>query len=109
MKGLFRYPEKAKFGQIIPKAKIYENAKLKPIQKAQFVDLIQQIRWAHKLAPETTNLSATDDVREIQILQISQQRNRQTTSYALSTGLFLQSDFRIDLRGSNSSRHAQTE
>ena len=56
MKGLFRYPEKAKFGQIIPKAKIYEHAKLKPAQKAQFVDLIQQIRWAHKLAPETTNL-----------------------------------------------------
>ncbi|MDC0461602.1 DUF4391 domain-containing protein [Alphaproteobacteria bacterium] len=70
MKGLFRYPEKAKFGQIIPKAKIYEHAKLKPAQKARFVDLIQQIRWAHKLAPETTNLSATDDVREIQILRI---------------------------------------
>ena len=70
MKGLFRYPEKAKFGQIIPKAKIYEHAKLKPMQKAQFVDLTQQIRWAHKLAPETTNLSATDDVREIQILRI---------------------------------------
>jgi hypothetical protein len=70
MKGLFRYPEKAKFGQIIPKAKIYEHAKLKPAQKAQFVDLIQQIRWAHKLAPETTNLLATDDVREIQILRI---------------------------------------
>ena len=70
MKGLFRYPEKAKFGQIIPKAKIYEHAKLKPIQKAQFVDLIQQIRWAHKLAPETTKLSATDDIREIQILRI---------------------------------------
>ena len=70
MKGLFRYPEKAKFGQIIPKAKIYEHAKLKPAQKTQFVDLIQQIRWAHKLAPETTNLSATDDVREIQIILI---------------------------------------
>ena len=70
MKGLFRYPEKAKFGQIIPKAKIYEHAKLKPAQKAQFIDLIQQIRWVHKLAPETTNLSATDDVREIQILRI---------------------------------------
>lgn len=76
MKGLFRYPVKAKFGQIIPKAKIYEHVKLKPAQKAQFVDLIQQIRWAHKLAPETTNLSATDGVREIQILRIrTTQRN----------------------------------
>ena len=76
MKGLFRYPEKAKFGQIIPKAKIYEHTKLKPAQKAQFVELIQQIWWAHKLAPETTNLSATDDVREIQILRIRiNQRN----------------------------------
>ena len=76
MQGLFRYPEKAKFGQIIPKAMIYEHAKLKPAQKAQFVELIQQIRWAHKLAPETTNLSATEDVREIQILQIRiNQRN----------------------------------
>jgi len=70
MRGLFRYPEKARFGQIIPKTKIYEHAKLKPGQKAQFVELVQQIRWAYKLAPETTNLSATDDVREIQILRI---------------------------------------
>ena len=52
-----------------PKGQIYEHAKLKPA-KARFVDLIQQIRWAHKLAPETTNLSATVDVREIQILRI---------------------------------------
>ena len=56
MNGLFRYPEKAKFGQIIPKAKIYELGKLKPAQNAQFVDLFQPIGWAHKLAPETTNL-----------------------------------------------------
>ena len=70
MKGLFRFSEKAKFGQIIPKAKIYGHARLKPVQKAQFVNLIRQIRWAHKLAPETTNLSATDNVREIQILRI---------------------------------------
>ena len=40
MKGLFRYPEKPKFGKIIPKAKIYQHANLKPAQKAQFVDLI---------------------------------------------------------------------
>ena len=91
MKGLFRYPDKAKFGQIIPKAKIYEHAKLKPAQKAQFVDLIQQIRWAHKLAPETTNLSAADDVREIkscgsELISVI----CQTISCALSTAPFHQ-------------------
>ena len=36
MKGLFRYPEKANFGQIIPMAKIYEYAKLKPAKKPSF-------------------------------------------------------------------------
>ncbi len=70
MNGLFRYPEKAKFGRIISKAKIYEHAKLKPTQKTRFIKLVQQIRWAYKLAPETINLSITNDVREIQILHI---------------------------------------
>jgi len=70
MHGLYRYPEKAKFGKIIPKAKIYEHAKLKPAQKAKFVELIQQIRWAYKLASHTTNLPVTNEVKEIQILRI---------------------------------------
>ena len=70
MNGLFCYPHKAKFDQIIPKGKIYEHAKLKRAQKSQFIEFIKQIRWVYKLAPETINVSAFEDVKEIQIIRI---------------------------------------
>ena len=70
MTGLFHYPDQARFDRIIPKAKIYEYAKLKPPQRVQFSALVRQIRWAYKLAPETTNLPASGDISEIQIIRI---------------------------------------
>ena len=70
MTDLFRYPGKARFGRIIPKAKIYQYAKPKPAQRKQLTALVQQIRWAYKLAPETINLPSNGEVREIQVIHI---------------------------------------
>jgi len=67
---LFEYPEKAKFGRTVPKSKLYENAKISTKLKDKFVKQIDKIVWKYKLAPETTNLGATDNVPEIQVFAI---------------------------------------
>ena len=67
---LFEYPAKAKFGRTVPKSKLYENAKISTKLKDKFVKQIDKIVWKYKLAPETTNLGATDNVPEIQVFAI---------------------------------------
>ena len=66
----FEYPKAASFGKILPKKKIYEHAIAGAKLKQLFVDQVDQIVWAYKLAPETTNLPAAAGVPEIQVFEV---------------------------------------
>lgn len=68
---LFAYPPNSAFGQIVPKQKIYERAKPAACLKELFVNQVERIIWAHKLAPETINIHSTNLVSEIQIFTIT--------------------------------------
>lgn len=68
---LFAYPQKAAFGRILPKTKIYQYAGASTAMKDLFVRQVDQIAWAYKLAPETINIPATKAVPEIQIFTIA--------------------------------------
>jgi hypothetical protein len=46
----------------VAKAKIYAHAKPTAALRALFVDQVESITWAYKLAPETINLPAKPDV-----------------------------------------------
>ena len=67
---LFNFPKKAYFGRVIPKSKFYEHGSVTRKQKDLFVKQVEQIIWLYKLAPETINLPATDDVPELQIFKV---------------------------------------
>lgn len=67
---LFEYPEKATFGRVLPKNKIYEHASPTAAVKELFVRQVDQIVWKYKLAPETINLKSTKSVPEVQIFHI---------------------------------------
>ena len=69
--SLFAWPKKAAFGRVVPKNKIYDHAAASGALKERFVQQVDQINWAFKLAPETVNLSATESVAEIQIFRIT--------------------------------------
>lgn len=71
MTAFFDYPKSAAFGRVVPKNKIYDHAGANTALKDMFVREIDQIVWRFKLAPETTNLSATESVPEIQVFGIS--------------------------------------
>ncbi len=70
MTAFFAYPDAAAFGRVVPKSKIYEQAKAGTKLRQRFVDQVDQIVWQYKLAPETINLSATKAVSEIQVFEV---------------------------------------
>lgn len=67
---LVSYPQKAAFGRVLPKNKIYEHSGANTRLKELFVEQVEQIVWQYKLAPETINLPARASVSEVQIFSI---------------------------------------
>lgn len=72
---LYDWPRATAFGRVIPKNKIYEHAGAGTALKDLFVREVDQIIWAHKLAPETINLPASKSVSEIQVFRVSQRKS----------------------------------
>lgn len=67
---LFAFPQQAAFGRVVPKEKILEHCKTRSGLRQLLINDIEQINWAYKLAPETLYLAATDQITEIQILEV---------------------------------------
>lgn len=67
----YQYPSQAAVGQVLPKKKLYEQVRATPRIKGLFVEQVEKITWAYKLAPETINLAATPAVPEIQVFHIT--------------------------------------
>ena len=58
---LYRWPEAARFGKIIPKTKFYERAVVTPTVRARFVAEVEGITWAYKLAESTIRLRSSSE------------------------------------------------
>jgi len=70
----YQFPEAtelSKTGRKIPKETIYQQASPSYEIKQLFVNQIEQIRWKYKLAPDTLNISRSDDISEIQVFEIT--------------------------------------
>jgi len=65
--GFFDYPQKAAFGRVLPKSKVFAFGKVTRRLRDLFAAEIAHIVWRFKLAPETTNLPAGPGVAEIQV------------------------------------------
>jgi hypothetical protein len=66
----WQFPAAAKFGRVIPKEKLYSQVNANAELKQLFVSQVAQIKWAYKLAENTINLAKTEQVEEIEIIQI---------------------------------------
>lgn len=67
---LYRWPDAARFGRVVPKTKFYEHSKVTNAVRERFVAEVQRITWAFKLADNTIHLTGTSSVPEIQVFQI---------------------------------------
>lgn len=70
-RALFLWPPKAAVNRLVTKTKIYAHAKPTAALRALFVEQVEGITWAYKLAPETINLPAKPDVPEIEVFEIA--------------------------------------
>lgn len=82
--SVYQFPDKALVNRNIPKTKFYENAALSRKIKNAFISQIQQINWAYKLSPETTNLAAVNGLFEIQVFNIQLKTPELTDGVLLS-------------------------
>jgi hypothetical protein len=67
---LYRWPASAAFGRTVPKSKFYEHGNVRTALREKFVDDVQRITWAYKLADSTIRLRGTAAVPEIQIFTV---------------------------------------
>jgi hypothetical protein len=68
---LYQYPPQTALKRVIPKTRIYDGSGAGTALRDRFVREVDQITWAHKLAPETLNLPATPAVPEIQVFRVT--------------------------------------
>lgn len=71
MTALYHYPPQTALKRVIPKTRIYDGAGASTALRDRFVREVDQITWAHKLAPETLNLAPTPAVPEIQVFRLT--------------------------------------
>ena len=64
-------PSTTEYNKRIPKQKFYENLSVTPALKRIFVEQIQNVVWANKIAPTTMSVSGGKDVTEIEVFRIS--------------------------------------
>jgi hypothetical protein len=69
--ALFACPPQAAVGRPVAKSKIYAHAKPTAALRALFVEQVESITWAYKLAPETINLPAKPAVPEIEVFEVA--------------------------------------
>lgn len=72
---LYRWPDSARYGKMVPKNKFYEQGKVNSVLRERFVAEVQRITWAYKLAENTINLPGSAAVPEIQVFEIEAKGN----------------------------------
>lgn len=63
-------PTTTEYNKRIPKQKFYENLSVTPALKRVFVEQIQNVIWANKIAPATISVSEGRKVTEIEVFRI---------------------------------------
>lgn len=69
---LFKYPDQATFGRVVPKSKIYEHGRVSSALKKVFVDQVGKIVWKYKLSTDTINLPSRPAAPEIHVFEVVQ-------------------------------------
>ena len=70
MTALFRWPEAARVGQLVPKDRLYRETSADAAVRRRFVDEVAQVRWAYKLGEASVRLPETTAVAEIQVFEV---------------------------------------
>ena len=67
MDNLLHFPTETIVDSLVPKTKFYRFMEVNPRMKSHFVNDVESIRWLYKLSPDTLNVTATEDMKEIEV------------------------------------------
>jgi len=67
MDNLLHFPTETIVDSLVPKTKFYRFMEVNPRMKTRFVNDVESIRWLYKLSPDTLNVTATEDMKEIEV------------------------------------------
>lgn len=65
--NILHFPTETIVDSVVPKTKFYRFMEVNPRMKAHFVNDVTCIDWLYKLSPDTLNVTATDDMKEIEV------------------------------------------
>ena len=68
---MIELPKECIVDKFIPKKIFYEKVSLSSNLKQEFVDKIDKIYWKYKISEDTLNISKTENVEEIEILELT--------------------------------------
>lgn len=69
-------PKSCLVNKIIPKKKFYEQVTLSSTIKEEFINSLDKITWMYKLSPSTLNIAKTDNVEEVQVIELELKINK---------------------------------
>lgn len=67
MDNILHFPVGTIVDSVVPKTKFYRFMEVNPRMKSHFVNDVESIRWLYKLSPDTLNVTATEDMKEIEV------------------------------------------
>lgn len=67
MDNLLQFPKETIVDSVVAKTKFYRFMEVSPRMKTRFVNDVESIRWLYKLSPDTLNVTATEDMKEIEV------------------------------------------
>lgn len=71
MDNLLHYPQSTIVGRVVPKTMFYRFMEVNPRMKTRFVNDVVSITWLYKLAPDTLNVTDTEDMKEVEVFVAS--------------------------------------
>ena len=67
MDNILNFPASTIVDSLVPKTKFYHFMEVDPRMKSHFVNDVARIDWLYKLSPDTLNVTASEDMVEIEV------------------------------------------
>ena len=67
---MLNLPKETEVNKMVAKNKFYEKANITPTLKESFINDIEKIVWANKLAPTTLNIAGSENIKELEVFHI---------------------------------------
>lgn len=67
MDNILNFPKETIVSRVVPKTMFYRFMEVNPRIKTRFVNDVVSITWLYKLAPDTLNVTDTEDMKEVEV------------------------------------------